>query len=218
MMLFKDRIEAGRMLGEELKKLKIENPVVLAMPRGGVPVGFEIAKILNASLDVIIARKIGAPNQKELGIGAIAEDDIKVWDQEILNVVKPQKAILNKIVKTEQKELERRKNLYRDGKPIIRLRGKTVILVDDGVATGITAVATINAIRKLKPKKIIFAAPTCAKDSVLHLKPLVDDFLCLITPSEFQSVGQWYDNFEQVTDEEVKDILKKNNHSLGVTP
>lgn len=218
MKSFKDRTGAGRRLGERLKKFKIEDPVVLAMPRGGVPVGFEIAKILKAPLDVVIARKIGAPYQPELGIGAIAEGNIKIWERQILDSVKAPENILNKIVSSEKRELERRKNLYREKRPIINVGNKNVILVDDGVATGITAKATIKAIKKLNPKKIIFATPVCAKDSVKNIRRLVDEFLYLMAPLEFNSVGQWYENFEQVTDKEVKNILEESRYSLGVTP
>ncbi|MBI2049492.1 phosphoribosyltransferase [Candidatus Roizmanbacteria bacterium] len=218
MKLFENREEAGRTLGKRLKKFKIEAPIILAMPRGGVPVGFEVAKILKCPLDVIIARKIGAPNQPELGIGAIAEGNVKIWDREILKIVNEPKNVLDKIVDLEKREVERRKNLYRNYRPIVDVCDKTVILVDDGVATGITAKASIYAIKKLNPKKIIFASPVCSRDSVKDIKHMVDNILCLMTPEEFNSVGQWYENFDQTTDEEVKNLLKENTYSLGVTP
>lgn len=207
MKLFEDRKEAGEKLAKALGKLKIKDPVILAVPRGGVPVGVEIAKTLKAPLDIIIARKLGAPAQEELGIGAIAERNIEILDKKLIRVLKVPKSILLDIVSKEKAEIKRRKFLYRKGRPIIDINGKTVILVDDGVATGITARAAILSVRKLKPKKIIFASPVCSFESVKDLRQLTDELLCLYVVKEFDSVGVWYDNFEQVKDEEVIDRL-----------
>lgn len=206
---FQDRKEAGRKLGKILKKLKLENPIVLAIPRGGVVIGFEVAKILKAPLDVIIARKIGVPSQPELGMGAVAEEGVEILDKELIKSLLIPKHLVNEVIVKEKAEIERRKDLYRENKPIINLTDRVVILVDDGLATGVSAKAAIKSVRKLKPKKIIFAAPVCARDTVKKMKNSVDGLFCILTPSEFSSVGLWYQNFDQVTDEEVKELLNK---------
>lgn len=206
---FQDRKEAGRRLGKILKKFKLENPIVLAIPRGGVMVGYEVAKILKAPLDVIIARKVGVPSQPELGMGAVAEGGIEILDRELIKNLQIPKDAVERTIAEENSEIERRKSLYRDNKSIINIRDRVVILVDDGLATGVSARAAINSLKKLKPKKIIFAAPVCAKDTVKEMKNSVDGLFCILTPSEFSSVGLWYQNFDQVTDEEVKELLTK---------
>lgn len=207
MKLFEDRAEAGRRLGERLKEYKIENPIVIAMPRGGVPVGFEVAKILKAPLGVVISRKLGAPQQPELGIGAIAEGNIEVLDKELIRTLKVSESELNVLIRREKLEILRRKKLYR-GKKDLNFKNKTAILIDDGIATGITAKATIEAVKKLKPKKIIFAVPVCPDDSIKDFEVLADEFICLYAPAKFDSVGAWYNNFDQVTDQEVAGLLK----------
>lgn len=197
------------MLGESLKKFKKESPIILAIPRGGVVVGYEVSRILNAPLDVIIARKVGVPFQPELGMGAVAEGGVEILDKDLIRSMSIPKKLVDEVIDREKKEIERRKSLYRNNKPIIDIENRVVILVDDGMATGVSAKAAVKSLKKLKPKKIIFASPVCAKDSVGEMKNLVDVLCCLLTPSEFSSVGLWYQNFEQVTDEEVKELLDK---------
>lgn len=212
MEIFQDRKEAGKELGERLKKYKSENPIILAIPRGGVVVGYEVARILKAPLDVIIARKIGAPMQEELGIGAIAEGDIEVLDKRLIRNLQIPRDAVKGIIAKEKREIERRKSLYRENRPIMNLQNRTVILVDDGLATGVSARAAIEAIKKLKPKKIIFASPVCAKDTVKDMGKSVDEPFCILTPSYFNSVGAWYQNFDQVTDQEVKELLSSSQN------
>jgi|SRR3989344_5149357 len=209
MRIFENRRRAGRRLGESLKKYKSESPVVLAIPRGGVVVGYEVAKILKAPLDVIISRKVGVPFQEELGMGAVAEGGVEILDKALIKGMRIPKKSVDEVIAKEKKEIERRRSLYRGNKPIVNIENRIVILVDDGLATGVSARAAIKSLKKLKPKKIIFAAPVCAKESAENMRSLVDEFFCLLTPSGFSSVGLWYQNFEQVEDEEVKELLSK---------
>lgn len=209
---FEDRKEAGRRLGESLRKYKFEKPIILAIPRGGVLVGYEVAKALDAPFDVIISRKIGVPYQPELGMGAVAEGNIEILDKKLIKSLRIPKNLINEIIIRERAEIDRRKKLYRGNKPMINMENKVVILVDDGLATGVSAKAAITRIKKLRPKKIIFASPVCAQDSLKSMKHYVDEIFCISTPSGFDSVGKWYTNFEQVTDEEVKSLLKESSN------
>lgn len=211
--VFRDRKEAGRRLGKSLKKYQSENPIVLVIPRGGVVVGREVSKILKAPLDVIIARKVGVPSQPELGMGAVAEGGIEILDKDMIKSLQIPRSLMNEVIAKEKSEIERRKSLYRENKPIINLKNRVVILVDDGLATGVSAEAAVKSLKKLNPKKIIFAAPVCAKESVKNMRDLADEVCCLLTPSGFSAVGNWYQNFDQVTDEEVKEILRNSRSS-----
>ena len=206
--LFKDRHQAGLELAKRLTRYAGDDPVVLALPRGGLSIGLEVAKALQSPLDVVIARKIGLPHNKEFGIGAISEGNIRILDERIINLIGINQNMLKDILEEEQAELQRRIEVYRNNKPLPDVRNKTVILVDDGLATGVTAKAAIEAIRKLHPKRIVFAAPICAYDTAQQLRSLVDDVVCLATPYDLMAIGYWYQNFEQVTDEEVLDLLK----------
>ncbi|MBI2315162.1 phosphoribosyltransferase [Candidatus Daviesbacteria bacterium] len=209
-MMFENRQEAGKELASKLLKYRGENPYILAMPRGGVPVGFEVAEVLHAPLDVIVVRKIGLFSNPEFGIGAIAEGGVRVLDQTTIGVIGIDEEEIEDTIKLEEEELKRRVRIYREGKPPPNLTGKTAILVDDGMATGITARAAIEAVKKLNPKKIVLASPVCALDTVESLKKIVDEVICLATPFEFMAVGSWYRDFEQISDEEVVDLLKKH--------
>ncbi|MBI2590287.1 MAG: phosphoribosyltransferase [Candidatus Blackburnbacteria bacterium] len=212
-MLFQDRREAGRRLAEILTLYKDKNPVVLALPRGGVPVGYEIAKRLNAPLDVLIVRKIGAPRQRELGIGAIAPGGIKVLDKMALQNLRVAKKDVIRIENEERRELERRLKVYRGLVSYPNLRDKIVILVDDGLATGVTAMAAIKFVLKKNPQKIIIALPVCAPESVGAIRSLIrpyrDGVVCLFTPYDMGAVGFWYRNFAPVSDEEVICLLMR---------
>lgn len=213
-MLFKDRAEAGKKLAEKLVELDIQNTIVLALPRGGVPVGFEVAKKLKASLDVLVVRKLGSPTQPELGIGAIAPENIVIYDDEAIRNLGIPKEEIRYIEEVERKELQRRIKIYRGRELMPDLRGKTVILVDDGLATGVTARAAVKYILEHHPDKLIVAIPVCAVDSAQSIdsiiRPMKDLVICLSTPFDFSSVGLWYKNFSQVSDEEVVSLLKKS--------
>lgn len=206
--LFRDRYQAGQELSKLLAKYAGEKPVVLALPRGGVPVGYHVAQSLNAPLDVIIVKKIGLPQNKEFGVGAVAEDDTQILDQRTLSLIGVPKEYLKEALEEEREEMKRRQKVYRQNKSLSSLKNKTVILVDDGLATGVTAKAAIEAVKKQKPKKIIFASPVCAYDTAMQLRQLVDEVVCVATPQEFIAVGNWYDYFPQLSDQEVVEILQ----------
>lgn len=209
-MIFENRQQAGKQLASKLLNFREENPIVLALPRGGVPIGYEIAKILQAPLDVLIVRKIGISGNKEFGLGAIAEGGVKILD-EISNLsLGIDQDEINTTVELEEKELQRRIDIYRNGKQLPDLKGQTVILVDDGMATGMTARAAIEAVKKLNPKKIILAIPVCARDTVEALRSKLDGILCLATPFQFMAVGLWYRDFEQLSDKEVVKLLQES--------
>lgn len=216
MKVFKDRQQAGAKLAEALRKYAPVKPLILALPRGGVPVGFEISKGLNAPLDVIITRKLGTPGNKELGVGAISEGGTKILDRNMLEQTGLTEEDLGEVVKQEQSELLRRIKLYRGNRPLPEVKNKAVILVDDGLATGVTAKAAIASLKKLNPKKIIFASPVCSYGVAQELGFLVDDFVCLKVPSNVYAIGYWYEDFDQVSDEEVLGLLKQSRRFLKV--
>lgn len=209
-MIFEDRKEAGKLLAARLKTLKLGKPIILALPRGGVPTGYEIAEVLNLPFYVFVARKIGSPENPEFGIGSIAEGNVLILERELINNLHISQKQLKEIINLEKEELKRRVFLYRNNQPIPSLKNKIVILVDDGLATGITARAAIQAIKKQNPKNVIFASPVCAYDTAEQFFKLVDNVVCITIPGDFSAVGLWYRHFEQVTDEEVIDLLHKN--------
>jgi predicted phosphoribosyltransferase len=178
------------------------------MPRGGVVVAYEIAKAFKAPLDVIVTRKIGAPTQPEYAIGAIAPGNIQIFNVEAISSLHIDNTEVKTIVMSEEKEMERRIKLYRGNKPAFDLKDKVVIIVDDGVATGQTAIVAIRSVRKMRPRKIIFACGVCARDAVVMLRQEADEVICLSLPEIFYAVGQWYLNFAQTTDAEVMQLLK----------
>src|SRR5437867_2709849 len=200
---FADRHDAGRQLASLLMKYKDEKPIVLALPRGGVPVGYEIAQALGAPLDVFIARKLGAPQQPELGIGAIAPGGVLVLDTETIRMLGIAQEEIERIAADETQEIERRLLRFRGNRPMPDVRGRTVILVDDGLATGVTAFAAVEALRRMDPASIVLAVPVCAAQTVAALKARSIELVCAKTPQNFGAVGLWYRNFEQTTDEEV---------------
>lgn len=206
---FRDREEAGRLLGERLHALHAWNdPVVLALPRGGVPVGAGVARALGAPLDILVVRKIGHPRHEEFAIGAIAAGGISVMqpgaEQYLGDVTREQ---IDRIVAREQLELERRERLYRGGAPAIPLRGRDAILVDDGLATGATMRAAALAVRQLAPARVIVAVPVGAQSSCAAMAQAADEVVCLRRPEPFQAVGLWYRDFPQTSDEEVQALL-----------
>lgn len=200
---FADRRDAGRQLAAELMSLAIEQPLVVALPRGGVPVADEIAIALDAPLEVFAVRKLGAPRNPEYGIGAIAEDGTRVFDIEALAMLEIDDEALTRIVSRETEELRRRVAAYRGERPLPALSGRSVIVVDDGVATGVTDTAALRAIRRQRPRHLILAVPVSAPDSAARLREEADEVICLIEPPLLQGVGQWYRDFGQVSDAEV---------------
>jgi predicted phosphoribosyltransferase len=210
-MLFRDRGQAGRELGEHLRVLQekgtLPDPVVLALPRGGVAVAREVARALEAPLDVLVVRKIGAPFQEEYGIGAIAGADPPLFDKRALDRLGLSEASLAGVVEREREELRRREERYRQGRPAPQLRGRTVILVDDGLATGSTARAALRAVRRQAPERVILAVPVCAPRGADSMREEADDVVCLYRPSSFMAVGEWYEDFAQLTDDDVLEAL-----------
>jgi len=206
-MRFQDRQDGGRRLADLLGRYREDHPVVLALPRGGVPVAFEVARALGAPLDVVVARKIGAPECPEYAIGAIAEGGAVFIEPRAVAETGVGKAELAAIIERESVELRRRVQLYRGDRPAPDIRGRTVILVDDGIATGRTARAAIRALRRLEPRHLVLAAPVVAADTVPILRSEVDDLVCVHAPESFMAVGLWYERFGQTSDDEVVSLL-----------
>lgn len=206
---FADRRDAGRQLAERLRPLADESPVVLGLPRGGVPVAREVALALDAPLDFLAVRKLGAPHNPEYGIGAVAEGGTRVIDPEAIAVLGIDGGALDSIVARETDELHRRVSAYRSGRPPLEIAGRTVIVVDDGVATGVTDAAALRAARRRGPRRLVLAVPVCAPDSARRLREDADDVICLQAPPLFLGVGQWYRDFSQVSDDEVVAVLEE---------
>ncbi len=209
--LFKDRSTAGKMLANRLLVYADKNTIVVALPRGGVPVAFEVAKIIGKPLTTLVSRKIGAPGQNEYGIGAVSEKKSLVLDKKNMTGLGLKKQDVAHIIDAEEKELNRRVKKYRDDKPLPDLTGKTVILIDDGLATGVTAKAAIKTLGKLQVKKIIFAAPVCALQSLEDIKEKADVVVCLHSSPDLRAIGFYYTNFDQITDDEVVELLGNAN-------
>jgi putative phosphoribosyl transferase len=209
-MLFRDRAEAGRFLALKLAAhAGRQDTVVLALPRGGVPVAFEVAKSLNAPLDVFIVRKLGVPGQEELALGATATGQVRVLNQDIITALGISDEVVDSVIAREERELQRREQLYRGDRPPCELEGKTVILVDDGLATGSTMHAAVLALRRRKPARVIAAVPVAAVSTCEEFKDEVDEIVCATTPNPFYAVGQWYEDFSQTTDGEVQELLRR---------
>lgn len=216
-MIYKDRKDAGKKLASLLKQYKDrKDTIVLALPRGGVVVGFEVSKALNCPLDIIIIRKIGCPDQPELAIGAVSETGAIVLNEYIISAYNVSKEYLEKEISNQRKEIFRRKDLYRGGKDIPRLDGKTVILVDDGVATGATMKAAISTLKKENLSSLIVALPVASKEAALEIREMVDEWICPEIPDWFNAVGEFYQDFTQISDEEVIEILKKSSKDMSV--
>jgi len=207
-MIFADRHDAGRRLAEALGEYRRADAIVLAIPRGGVVVGYEVAAALGLPLDVIIPRKIGAPFQQELAIGAIGDNEY-VLDEQTVRYLGVSDQYIAEEIERQKHEIERRWQLYRDDRPFPDLTGKTAIMVDDGIATGYTTMAAARAIRKRRPAKLVLAVPTAPRESVARLRPEVDKLIVLDTPEPFFAVGSWYEVFDQTTDEEVIELLHR---------
>jgi putative phosphoribosyl transferase len=207
-MLFKNRTIAGQMLARELADYaNTTDVIVLALPRGGVPVGYEVAQGLNAPLDVLVVRKLGVPEQEELAMGAIASGGVRIINEYIINLVNISEETIARVAAQEERELERRELLYRGDRPDPELEGHIVILVDDGLATGATMWAAVASVRRHHPAKIVIAVPVGAAATCQELQTAVNQVVCLATPEPFYSVGLWYEDFPQTTDEQVRDLL-----------
>lgn len=212
-MIFKDRQDAGQKLAQALKKYKDQkDTLILALPRGGVVTAFEIAKELNLPLDLVVPRKIGAPDNEEYAIGAITESGEGIFNQEVIDSLGIPKEYLNKKIAEEKKEAQRRLKTYRQDRPILNLANKTVIIVDDGIATGLTMRAAIKSIKENKAQKIIVAVPVSAKDSLKEIGKEVDQIICLDAPLFFGAVGAFYHDFGQTSDEEVIELMKQSKN------
>jgi len=208
--MFRDRTDAGEALAERLSRYaNRDDVVVLALPRGGVPVAFEVASALGAPLDVFVVRKLGVPWHPELAMGAIASGGIRVLNDEVIRALGISGDVIEEVAEEEGRELERRDAAYRDGRPRPDIHGKTVILVDDGLATGSTMRAAVKAVQRLGPAWVVVAVPVGAVDTCHALRCEADEVVCVETPEPFYGVGSWYDDFSQTTDEEVRDLLAR---------
>jgi putative phosphoribosyl transferase len=207
---FRDRAEAGRQLAEQLRGYAgRDDVIVLALPRGGVPVGYEVAKALGAPLDVFVVRKLGVPGHEELAMGAIASGGTLVVDEGLIRSLGIGVARVQEAIAAEARELERREKLYRDGRGRPELEGKTVILVDDGLATGATMRAAALAVREHRPGRIVIAVPVAAAETCRELRGDADELVCVATPRPFGAVGLWYEDFSQTGDDEVRELIAR---------
>lgn len=210
---FRDRTEAGELLAEQLTAYANQpDVIVLALPRGGVPVGAPVATKLHVPLDVFVVRKLGLPGHPELAMGAIATGGVRVFNGDVVNAFRIPDEVINAVTAKEFQELQRRERSYRGDLPPPEVEGKTVIIVDDGVATGSTMLAAISALRQLNARRVVVAAPTIARTTCDYLRENCDEVVAVIVPQEFYGVGQWYQDFSQTTDEEVHRLLAAMNH------
>jgi putative phosphoribosyl transferase len=212
---FEDRRDAGRRLAGKLSRFKDERTVVFALPRGGVPVGYEISRSLGAPLDVFVSRKLGAPEQPEFGIGAVAAGGVRVLNEEVVTRLGIPDDYVEQITAQEIAEVGRRLRYFRGERPEPEVGGRTAILVDDGLATGVTARAAVQALRLRRPRRLILAAPVCAAQTAALFKTAVDELVCLESPSDLGAIGFWYRNFEQTSDEEVVELLERARSERG---
>ena len=216
---FLDRYEAGRILAEGLRDYAgSPGAIVLGLPRGGVPVAFEVARKLGVPLDVFLVRKLGAPGQEELAMGAIASGGIVVLNHEVIEALRIAPEIIEAEIAYERVELSRRERLYRGQRPSLDVFGRTVILVDDGLATGSTMRAAVRALRRANPQRIVVAVPTAAPSTCEEFQTIADACVCTITPEPFRAVGLWYENFDQISDEEVCHLLFRASLDVGREP
>jgi predicted phosphoribosyltransferase len=207
---FRDRCEAGRRLAEALAGYRGRGDVVVvALPRGGVPVGYEVARALDAPLDVMQVRKLGVPGHEELAMGAIASGGVRIVSESVVEALGIPERVIATVVAAEAQELERRERIYREGRHFPEVRGRTVILVDDGLATGSTMRAAAAALRSLGADRLIAAVPVAPRESCEAMREVVDEVVCALMPERFQAVGEWYEDFSQTSDEEVSELLRR---------
>lgn len=214
-MIFTDRVDAGRRLAGRLRPLGEEKPVVLGLPRGGVPVAFEVARALEAPLDVIIVRKLGVPFHRELGFGAIGEGGVRVVHEAIIRMSRADAEDLAEVERTEQVELDRQARRFRRGRSRIAVEGRTVIVVDDGIATGATARAACRVARAQGAARVVLAVPVAPPDAAASLREDADEVVCLSRPTDFSAVGEWYEDFSQTGDAEVVELLSRSTGETG---
>jgi putative phosphoribosyl transferase len=213
--VFRDRTDAGQALAARLMQYADRpDAIVLALPRGGVPVGFEVAQRLRIPLDVFIVRKLGLPGHEELAMGAIASGGVRALNDELIGYIGVPKDVVDHVTAVEQRELQRRQRLYRDDRPPPDVRGRAVILVDDGLATGATMRAGVEALRRQDCARIVVAVPVAAPDTCEELGQLADEVVCAVTPVPFFGVGMWYEDFSQLTDEQVRELLARAEREL----
>jgi putative phosphoribosyl transferase len=213
---FRDRAEAGRALARKLGAYADRSDVlVLGLPRGGVPVAFEVARALNAPLDVFLVRKLGVPGREELAMGALASGGVRLLNEEVVRVLKIPPEVIDDVTVNERRELDRREHLYRDDRPAPEVAGSTVILVDDGLATGSSMRAAVAGLRLRQPAAIVVAVPVAAPSVCEDFRAEVEDVICARTPEPFQAVGHWYEDFSQTTDEEVHELLGRAAEGFG---
>jgi predicted phosphoribosyltransferase len=213
--LFWDRTDAGQQLADQLTSRGVRAAVVLALPRGGVPVALPVALALSAALDVFVVRKLGVPGQEELAFGAIASGGVRVLNRSVIDSLGLPATMIDRIAAREGHELMRREALYRSGRAPIDPRGREAILVDDGLATGASMLAAVRALRQLNPERVNVAVPVASQEAYEHLRDEVDDLVVLATPDPFLSVGIWYERFYQTTDQEVQSILETARQTGG---
>lgn len=209
---FRDRSEAGRLLADKLRRYAREpDVVVLALPRGGVPVAFEVARVLHAPLDIFVVRKLGTPGQKELAMGAIARGGVRVLNDDVVRLLRIPDEVIDSVAAQEQQEMERRERDYRGDRPAPHLADRTIILVDDGLATGSTMHAAVAALRQQRPARIVVAVPVAPPSTRREFDEEVDDVVVACEPAEpFEGVGRWYEDFSQTTDQEVRELMERS--------
>lgn len=211
--LFRDRVHAGQVLAKKLKDtVAYPDAIVLALPRGGVPVGFKIAEELQCDLDVFLVRKIGVPGQEELAMGAIASGGVRVLNEEFIQRLDVLPVVIERSTARERLEIARRERLYREGRHALSIQSRTAILVDDGLATGASMLAAARAVRTHRPKRIIVAVPVASHDACEDFRHHVDQVVCAYTPEPFHAVGVWYEDFSQTSDAEVRELLGRAWH------
>jgi predicted phosphoribosyltransferase len=218
MILFSDRRDAGRQLARKLSGYAGRDDVlVLALPRGGVPVAYEVAEALDVPLDVFLVRKLGVPGQEELAMGAIASGGVEILDPGILARFGVSEDEVSEVVKKEERELARRERAYRDDRPPLELKGRTVILVDDGLATGASMRAAVSAVASASPGRLVVAVPVAPRSTALEFRKRVNEFVCLATPEPFVAVGMFYDDFGEPSDQEVRELLARRQSLVEVS-
>lgn len=208
---FNDRVDAGRTLADGLRMYAGRDAIVLALPRGGVPVGYEVARALGAPLDIFLVRKLGIPGHEELAFGAIASGGVRVLNDEVVSMFRVSERVIEEVTARELRELDRRERAYRGDRPEPELRGRVVILVDDGLATGSTMRAAAMALRTHHPAEIVVAVPVAARETCDSFRDQVDAVICSRTPEPFQAVGLWYEDFSETSDDEVRTLLERAN-------
>jgi len=214
-MLFRNRVDAGQLLSQRLRRFRDGNSIVMSIPRGGVVVGYEIAKAIGAPLDVVVARKLGAPGEPELAIGAVVTwGNQRMLDQAAVSYLGVTPGYIESETEAQIQEAQRRLVAYRGSVEPPDLAGKTVLLVDDGIATGYTVLAAVEGIRSLNAAKVVVASPVASAEAAEWISAKADEFICLVTPSPFMAVGNWYADFTQVTDEEVVELLHRRADEL----